>query len=258
MNYRCPFSRADVGTRWCIALGLAGDAKLNFNVSEQLNDWGLMQTHFSLWAEDIEALTDWAELCSQRGSCTSALTPWANPSTQPSVWTLHLFSRSYFTFSTHLNIRPAFPQVCLLFDLAFKNSFSLADANAFFLKHRKYCQRVPSYLLFSPFESFYPNDWVHNSFHLCEISSGYECICVVWMLFLLHVARVKVDATCIQTALSLLILGLNSLYLSRWWGLALSSCWIKHFYPTVWEILIFVFEEKKNPAYFISLVRSPS
>lgn len=120
----------------------------------------------------------------------------------------------------------------------------------FFLKHRKYCQRVPSYLLFSPFESFYPNDWVHNSFHLCEISSGYECICVVWMLFLLHVARVKVDATCIQTALSLLILGLNSLYLSRWWGLALSSCWIKHFYPTVWEILIFVFEEKKKSSIF--------
>jgi len=37
-NYRCPFNRADVGTRWCIALGLAGYTKLNFNVNEQLND----------------------------------------------------------------------------------------------------------------------------------------------------------------------------------------------------------------------------
>lgn len=35
-NYWCPFNRE--GTRWRIALGLAGYAKWNFNVNEQLND----------------------------------------------------------------------------------------------------------------------------------------------------------------------------------------------------------------------------
>lgn len=72
MNYWCPFSRAHVGTRWCIALGLAGAAKLNFNVSEQLNDWGLIQTHFSHWSEDTEAELSQTEqnCCSLRGSCT--------------------------------------------------------------------------------------------------------------------------------------------------------------------------------------------
>lgn len=44
-NRWCPLSRVDVGTRWCTAPGLAQHAKLNFNVSEQLNDRGLIRTH---------------------------------------------------------------------------------------------------------------------------------------------------------------------------------------------------------------------
>lgn len=44
-NRWCPLSRVDVRTRWCTALGLAQHAKLNFNVSEQLNDRGLIRTN---------------------------------------------------------------------------------------------------------------------------------------------------------------------------------------------------------------------
>lgn len=202
MNYWCPFSRADVGSRWCIALGLARDAKLNFNVSEQLNDWGLIQTRFSHWSEDIE--TGLSQTV--QGAALSALTPWANLNTEPGIWYLHSFSRSHFTFSTVLQTsgQPFFKYVfCLVWLLKVLIPLLMLTV---FLKHREYCQRAPSYLLFIPFESFHPNDWVHHSFHLGEISSGCECVHMVWMFFHLHVARVKLDATSIQTAPWLLIL----------------------------------------------------
>lgn len=81
MNYWCPLSRAGVGTRWCIALGLAGDAKLNFNVTEQLNDWGLIHTHFSHCSEDTESgLSQTVQnCCSLRGSCTFCTHTLGNP-----------------------------------------------------------------------------------------------------------------------------------------------------------------------------------
>lgn len=192
-----------------------------------------------------------------QGAAFSALNPWAKLNTEAGIWNLHSFSRSHFTFSTLLQTsgQPFFKHIfCLIWLLKILIPLLMLVV---FLKHRKHCQRVSSYLLFIPFESFYPNDWVHGSFHLCEISSGCECVRVVWTLFHFHVARVKICAICIQTALWLLILGLSSLYLSRWWGLALSCCWIKHLYPTFWEI--FIFKKKKNPAYFSSSsVRSPS
>lgn len=79
MNYWCPLSRAGVGSRWCIALGLAGDAKLNFNVTEQLNDWGLIHTHFSHCSEDTGLSQTVQNCCSLRGSCTFCTHTLGNP-----------------------------------------------------------------------------------------------------------------------------------------------------------------------------------
>lgn len=82
------------------------------------------------------------------------------------------------------------------------------------------------------------------------------CICVVWTLFHLHVARVRVYATCIQTALWLLILGLNSLSVKMMRSstiLLLDKTFIQHFGKFLSSFL------KKNPAYLSSSsVRSPS
>lgn len=102
MNYWCPFSRADVGSRWCIALGLAGDAKLNFNVSEQLNDWGLIHRHTLVTGLKIPKLGS-HKLCRAaalwEGAAFSALIPWANLNTEVWIWYLCLFSRSHFSLS---------------------------------------------------------------------------------------------------------------------------------------------------------------
>lgn len=105
MNSWCPFSREDVGTSWCIALGLAGEAKLNSSVSEQLNDWGLLHRHTLVTALKISKLGS-HKLCTNaalwEGAALSALTPWANLDTEAWIWYLLLFSRSHFTFSVVL------------------------------------------------------------------------------------------------------------------------------------------------------------
>lgn len=82
-NYWCPFNTADVGTRWCIALGLAGYTKLNFNVNEQLNDWGLIHTHGLFTGLKMSKLNCHKHLvqnysCGFEIAAHFPLVPWAN------------------------------------------------------------------------------------------------------------------------------------------------------------------------------------
>lgn len=102
------------------------------------------------------------------GSCTFC----THTLSKPGIRYLHSFSRSHFTFSTVLQTsgHPFFKYVfCLIWLLKVLVPLLMLMV---FLKHRDYCQRVPSYVLFIPFESSYPNAWFIMAFILVRSALG--------------------------------------------------------------------------------------
>lgn len=171
-------------TRWRIALGLAQCTKLNFNVTEQLNDWGLIRTHSLFTGLKASKLNCHKHLvqnyhCGFKRAAHLALKSWANLNGGCPESTNCMSARSHLTqviISHPLDIRPGFLLACLFFFLIIRKiHFSLASANSIYWDKQNV---LIEFLLiyFILFKSVYSNDWVHNSFHPCAVSP--VCLCV--------------------------------------------------------------------------------